>query len=107
MYDKARISRSVGPSVVKILHEAGCIEYQQRGNRDSETVIVLFHEPVEEMLSAGLTKPDRLAMLEQRVENTERAIGGGNIWEALQTLERRMDALEKSFADSLDKPQHP
>ena len=77
----------------------------QRGARGAPTVLVLHSPPTLETWatlpdSDLTTRPDAATILEQRVDDLTKQIGGIDIAEALKNLETRIQKLEREVSRS-------
>ena len=101
-WESTGISRTYYGSVRKALERHNAIQILQRGGRGADTVIVLNGLPDQwdiEGWNDGqqkrLTKAPEYAMLEARIEELEKSLGGLDVVTALAEFEKRVVNLER------------
>lgn len=110
LFDSLSISNKYYTSIRRILIEYDCVQYLERGTRGYESVLVLNHAPppIEKISPADLTSSagdatlvavaERLTSAERKLailEGLRDQLGGINIAEVLQDMERRVSQLER------------
>jgi len=102
-WKSTKISQTYYSPVKKALTRHGAIEVLQRGGRSTDTVIHLCGLPDTWEIDGwndrvGLTSSTNYARLASEVEGIKKSLGGINVIAALQELEKRLVALEKSLS---------
>lgn len=108
VFREMKVSQSFYTKIRAILIEYDCVSYLQKGTRAYDSVLILNHEPPEEISPEVLTRPSdpaTLSVLADRLEDLEHSVkvlekwrdsaGGINIGEALRNMELRLAKLER------------
>lgn len=98
-FRESGVSQGYYTPIFRALEDGHYITIVQRGNRSVDSVVVLFERPTDEMDLTGASRParvspDELEGIRQEVSQIRQSLGGLNIVEALDNLERRLTKLE-------------
>jgi hypothetical protein len=95
------ISQSYYSKINSALKELGCISVAKRGARGVDTILYLYHEPNEMeflILKANpLTSSPGAAKLTEQVALLDKLLGGLNVVDAVENLDRRLKDLEQNY----------
>lgn len=102
LWNKTGASNAYYSKVMRSLDQLGCIQVVERGSGGRESVVALIRRPADGEVSTklDLTPPGEAATLalRQEIEGLKKNIGGIDIAEAFQVVEKRLTALEREVA---------